>query len=169
VDNSDEDEENYGDDDDDGASRDENGHLLPRENRRFYLGRFCAANAEMGHKLTHWKYHLNESVMAYLEEQGVLSAEAIIARDKLSNKKREKEAETIVDTMQQTGVIAEFWAEFENDLNDARLGMEDYDKKGGRSKGRVGAVRAKGNGTIREWAGDKYRVTIAVESDSEGE
>ncbi|EXJ78789.1 hypothetical protein A1O1_09191 [Capronia coronata CBS 617.96] len=164
VDNSDDDEENYDDDD---ASRDEDGYVLPPENRRFYLGRFCAANAEMGHKLTHWKYHLNETLMSYLEEQGVLSAEAIITRDKMNKKKREKEAENIVDNMEQTGVIGGFWADFENDLKDARLGMEDYDRKGGRSKGRVGAIRAKGNGLIREWGGDKYHVTKAVDSDSD--
>ncbi|EXJ84142.1 hypothetical protein A1O3_04809 [Capronia epimyces CBS 606.96] len=165
VDNSDDEEESYGDDD---VSRDENGHVLTSESRRFYLGRFCAANAEMGHKLTHWKYHLNEAVMAYLEEQGLLSAEAIIAREKLNKKKREKEAENIVDSMGATGVIGEFWADFDNDLNDARLGMEDYEKKGGRSRGRVGAIRSKGNGLVREWAGDKYRITKAAESDSEG-
>ncbi|KIX08613.1 uncharacterized protein Z518_03269 [Rhinocladiella mackenziei CBS 650.93] len=129
VDNSDDDE---GDGYDDDVSRDENGHALPSQDQRFYLGRFCAANAEMGHKLTHWKYHLNDSLMTYLDMQGVLSAEAIVARDKMNKKKREREAENIVDNMQETGVIGEFWAEFENDLNDARLGMEDYDKRGSR-------------------------------------
>ncbi|KAJ9644970.1 hypothetical protein H2204_001432 [Knufia peltigerae] len=154
---------------DNDATYDEQGHLLPSEQRRFYLGRFCAANAEMGHKLTHWKYHLNESLMAYLEEQGVLSADAVVARDKMNKKQREKQAESIVDSMQETGVIADLWADFENDLNDARLGMEDFDKKGGRSKGRVGAIRSQANGTIREWSGDKYRVTRVLESDSEGD
>lgn len=137
VENSDEEDE-YDDD----ASRDENGHVLASQHQRFYLGRFCAANAEMGHKLTHWKYHLNQALMSYLEEQGVLSAEAIVARERTNKKKREKEAENIVDSMQETGVIADFWADFENDLNDARLGMEDYEKKGGRSKGRVGTIRS---------------------------
>ncbi|KAJ9495591.1 hypothetical protein H2202_008879 [Exophiala xenobiotica] len=168
VDDWDDDDDVEADRDDD-ATYDELGHLLPPENRRFYLGRFCAANAEMGHKLTHWKHHLNESLMAYLEEQGVLSAEAIIARDKMNHKKREKQAENVVDEMQETGVIAELWANFENDLNDARLGMEDYEKKGGRSKGRIGAIRSTANGLVREWSGGKYRVTRALESESEGE
>lgn len=164
-DDEDEDENRH----DDGLSYDEDGHVLPPVYRRFYLGRFCAANAEMGHKLTHWKYHLNESLMAYLEEQGVLSAEAIVARDKMNKKQREREAENIVDTMEETGVISAMWADFENDLNDARLGMEDFEKKGGRSKGRVGAIRSTANGMVREWSGDRYRITKAVESDSEGD
>ncbi|KAG9791514.1 hypothetical protein ABEF93_000979 [Exophiala dermatitidis] len=170
VEAEDEDEDDE-DDNSDSQSRDEYGHVLPPANRKFYLGRFCAANAEMGHKLTHWKYHLNEALMSYLEEQGVLSPEAIVARDKMNKKKLEKLAENIVDNMQETGVIAEFWADFENDLNDARLGMEDFDRKGGRSKGRVGAVRARGgNGSIREWGDDgRYRVTNAVTVDSDSD
>jgi hypothetical protein len=153
---------------DDGLTRDEDGHVLPDEGRRFYLGRYCAANAEMGHKLTHWKYRLNENVMEYLEEQGVLSAEAIVSREKMNKKKREKEAENIVENMEATGMIAEFWADFQNDLDDARLGMEDFQRKGGRSKGRIGAIRTTGNGVVREWNGDKYKVTRAS-SDSDGE
>jgi hypothetical protein len=132
------------DEEDDGASRDENGHVLPSQTKRFYLGRFCAANAEMGHRMTHWKFRLNESLLAYLEEQGVLRGEAVIAREKLNKKQREKQAEDVVDGMQATGVVDELWADFQNDLDDARLGMEDFERKGGRSKGRVGAVRSKG-------------------------
>ncbi len=52
---------------------DEAGHLLPSQNTHFYLGRYCAANAEMGHKLTHWQYHLNQNLLGYLEEQGAFS------------------------------------------------------------------------------------------------
>ncbi|KAH0847654.1 hypothetical protein AYO21_02915 [Fonsecaea monophora] len=148
---------------------DENGHAISAQQTRFYLGRFCAANAEMGHKLTHWKYRLNESLMTYLKAQGVLSADAIVSREQRNKRKREKEAEKIVDSMQETGVIAEFWREFENDLNDARLGMEDFEKRGGRSKGRVGAIRVMTGGLVREWNNDKYRLTKALESDSEQE
>jgi len=126
----------------DKASYDQAGHLLPSTNTKFYLGRFCAANAEMGHKLTHWKYHLNQALLAYLEEQGVLSAEAIVAREKSNKKKREKEAENVVDIMQETGVINEMWRGLQDDLEDARYGMEDHVAKGGkRSKGRIGKVR----------------------------
>lgn len=121
----------------------------------------------MGHKLTHWKYHLNDNLMTYLEQQGVLSSDAILAREKLNKKKREKEAENIVDSMQETGMITDLWADFENNLNDARLGMEDFDKRGGRSRGRVGAIRTTGNGTRREWDQDRYRVSRVEDSDSE--
>ncbi|EXJ56016.1 hypothetical protein A1O7_08947 [Cladophialophora yegresii CBS 114405] len=153
----------------DNITYDDAGHSIASSNTRFFLGRFCAANAEMGHKLTHWKYHLNESLMAYLESQGVLSAEAIVAREKMNKKKREKEAENIVDSMEETGVIDTFWKEFENDLNDARLGMEDFEKRGGRTKGRAGAIRAKSGRLVREWDKDRVKVAVALDSDSEGE
>ena len=166
VDDSDDEDQN---DDNDDVSRDEGGHALPTQHQRYYLGRFCAANADMGHKLTHWKYHLNDNLISYLESQGVLSAESIVARDKMNKKKREKEAENIVDSMQETGMIAEFWTDFENNLNDARLGMEDFEKKGGRTKGRVGAIRTSTKGITKEWNNDRYRATRAPLSDSEGE
>ena len=168
VDNSDEDEEDE-EDDANSITYDEAGHVIASSDTRFYLGRFCAANAQMGHKLVHWKHNLNDSLMTYLESQGVLSADAIIAREKMNKKKREKEAENIVDNMEETGQLDEFWQEFENDLNDARIGMQDFEKRGGRTKGRVGAIRSKSGGFIKEWDKDKFRTTIALGSDSEGE
>jgi hypothetical protein len=142
------------DNDDYEVDYDENGHELAEETRVFHLGSHCAANAQMGHKLSHWKFHLNEYVLMYLEEQGVLSAEAIVARDKLNHKKREREAETIIDNMDAVGKIQELWRDFKADLDNARTGMEDYrvDK---RMKGSVGVVRsAVGDGVFREWKDD---------------
>lgn len=120
VDDSDEEENEDASDQD----HDEHGYALPSSSQRYYLGRTCAANARMGHKLTHWKHHLNESLLAYLEEQGVLSAEALVAREKINKKKREKQAEHIVETMDNTGMIDELWSAFKGNLEDARLGME---------------------------------------------
>ena len=133
IDNSDDDESDEDDEEKDKASVDSKNHVLPPESQHFYLGRYCAANAEMGHKLTHWLFHLNQSLLAYLDEQGVLDAENIVKRDKMNHKKREKQAEGIVDEMKDSGVVEDLWKEFRNDLNDARLGMEGYEKRGGRS------------------------------------
>ena len=129
--------------DDDTASVDSKGHALPSTDTHFYLGRYCAANAELAHRFTHWKYNLNESLMEYLESQGVLSAEEILRRErsKGGQRKREKEAEEIVDRMKATGVIDELWKKFKADLDDARIGMEGFDKKGARGDKRIGSVR----------------------------
>lgn len=172
ADDEDEEENEEGDDEaNDKVSYDVAGHLLPTSARTFNLGRFCAANAEMGHKLTHWKYHLNESLLNYLDEQGVLSAEAILAREKLSKKKREKEAENIVDIMQETGVIQQLWRDLQNDLEDARFGMEDHVAKNGgkRNKQRIGKVRVtRPDGRIEEHS-ENGRMQVVIASDSEGE
>lgn len=150
------------------ADVDEKGRIIASETKHFYLGSHCAANAQMGHKLTHWKFHLNETILEYLEEQGVLTDQQIVAREKKSKSSREKEAEAIVDSMEETGKVDELWADFQRDLKDAMLGMEDYTVKGGRSQGRVGVVRSKGSdGRIREWDGDKYRERMDY-SDSDG-
>ncbi|RMD41950.1 hypothetical protein DV735_g3145, partial [Chaetothyriales sp. CBS 134920] len=154
------------DDASDEASQDEAGHTLAGQDRHFYLGSHCAANAQMGHKLTHWKYHLNEAVLQYLEEQNLLSADSVVARDKLSNKKREKEAEAVVDGMAAVGKIAQLWRDFQADLDDARLGMEDFQKKGGRLKGRIGVISTRGDdGIRREWRDGRYKETLEL-SDS---
>jgi Domain of unknown function (DUF4211) len=127
----------------DNASIDSKGHTLPQMDTHFYLGRYCAANAELAHKFTHWKYNLNDSLMEYLESQGVLSAEEIVRRErsKGGQRKREKEAEEIVDQMKATGVIDDLWKNFKADLDDARIGMEGHDKKGARGNKRIGSVR----------------------------
>lgn len=170
-DDDDEEEEESENEDNDKASYDLNGHLLPTSARKFNLGRFCAANAEMGHKLTHWKYHLNQSLLTYLDEQGVLSAEAILAREKLSKKKREKEAENVVDIMQETGVIQQLWKDLQKDLEDARFGMEDHVAKNGgrRNNKRIGKVRiTRPDGRIEEHS-ENGRMNLVIASDSEGE
>jgi hypothetical protein len=153
VDNSDEEDE---DNPHDAASLDSKNHLLPSSHQHFYLGRYCAANAEMGHKLSHWLFHLNQNLLTYLEEQGVLSAEKIVARDKKSHSRREHEAEMIVDTMRETGVVDDLWKEFKSDLDDARIGMDGFEKKGARGKARIGSIRVQredGDGELR-WEGD---------------
>lgn len=169
IDN-DEDSNNEGDDADDSASYDQQGHLLPSAHRTYYLGRFCAAHAEMGHKLTHWRYHLNQSLLTYLEEQGVLSAEAIVAREKLNKKKREKEAENIVDLMQETGMIDQMWRGLQDDLEDARYGMEDHVAKGGkRNQQRIGTVRVHRGGGDGEERSEDGQMQLVIPDDSEGE
>jgi len=158
VDNSDEEEEDDDDEDNehDAASLDSKNHPLPSSHQHFYLGRYCAANAEMGHKLSHWLFHLNQNLLTYLEEQGVLSAEMIVARDKKSHSRREHEAEMIVDTMRETGVVDDLWREFKSDLDDARIGMDGFEKKGARGKARIGSIRVQREDVDGEvkWEGD---------------
>jgi Domain of unknown function (DUF4211) len=127
----------------DNESVDSRGRTLPNTATHFFLGRYCAAGAELAHKFKHWKYNLNQDIMSYLESQGVLSAEEIVRRErsKGGQKKREREAEAIVDQMKATGVIDDLWRSFKADLEDARLGMEGHERKGTRGNKRIGSVR----------------------------
>jgi hypothetical protein len=86
----------------------------------------------------------------------VLSAENIIARDKKNHTKREREAETIVDTMRETGVVDDLWRDFKSDMDDARTGMDGFEKKGGRGKARIGSIRVQKQDDDGEvmWEGD---------------
>ncbi|KAL9623397.1 MAG: hypothetical protein Q9160_002290 [Pyrenula sp. 1 TL-2023] len=128
---------------DDGAEYDMKGNLLPPETKQYYLGRYCAFNADMTHKLSHWKWHLNDWLLDFLESQDVLSADSIVAREKLSQKKREDEANTVVDGMEENGEMDRLWRDFKSDKERAREGMEDDQGRQstllrGKNKGRYG-------------------------------
>ena len=152
-----------GEQSDDAASVDSRGQLVPSSDTHFRLGRYCANNAELAHRFTHWKHHLNEQVIHYLESQGALPDETREKRQKAvsgssSRKKRksqekwEHEAETLVDRMQADGIIEEMWRRTRRDLDDARMGMEGFARKGNRGTLRIGSVMK----TVPAWdaAGD---------------
>lgn len=128
---------------------DAKGNLLPPSTQAFYLGRYCAFNAEMTHKLSHWKWHLNDWLLDLLEWQGMLDAEAIVARDRLSQRRKEAEAERVVDAMEEDGQMERLWGDFKADKERAREGMED---SGGRQR-QSGLLRGKWQGKGRHGGG----------------
>ena len=92
----------------------------PVNQEQFLLGRFCHAKAEMAHTLQHWRFHLNETVLQYLQDNGYLHPEIIVRREKRSQKKREKEAIKIVDAMTDSGQLKEMYKIFKGSLDAAR-------------------------------------------------
>jgi hypothetical protein len=82
--------------------------------------RFCCANAEIAHALYHWRYALNQNVLQWLANEGHLTAEKIIEREKKPQKKRQKIANKIVDGMESTGVMRELYKQFKENLAAAR-------------------------------------------------
>ncbi|KAF2260142.1 hypothetical protein CC78DRAFT_555703 [Lojkania enalia] len=87
------------------ATYDAMGERLPPTSKIFTLGRTCKANAQMAHTLHHWRYHLNSWVVDYLARKGHLTADKIVQRDGWSVRKREKNANKIVDAMESEGEI----------------------------------------------------------------
>ncbi|KAI9368989.1 hypothetical protein BJX61DRAFT_521418 [Aspergillus egyptiacus] len=104
----------------DDRERDRDGYVLPDEDTRFYLGRHCMKNAQMAHKLTHWRFHLNEWVVEHLRTLGHMSEKKIIKRSKWSQKKKNKRAAKAFVDMVESGEVQKLWRDFHIDLRAAR-------------------------------------------------
>lgn len=115
--------------------RDASGEILPPESHRFYLGSTCKANAQVSHTLYHWRHHLYQWVKQYLAQQGHLTAEKLVKRDKASNRKREKAAIKIVDKMEAEGEIRKLWRLYKEQVTFAVEASNEY-KDGWGRKGR---------------------------------
>ena len=74
----------------------------------------------MAHALRHWRYSLNQTVLQWLANDGHLTPAKILERDRLRQKKRQKEANRIVDQMVETGVMKELYRQFKENLEAAR-------------------------------------------------
>ncbi len=74
----------------------------------------------MAHALRHWRYALNQSVLAWLAAEGYLSPAKIVERDSLRQKKRQKATNRIVDGMEYTGVMKMLYKQFKENLAAAR-------------------------------------------------
>ncbi|KAK5113730.1 hypothetical protein LTR85_010747 [Meristemomyces frigidus] len=115
------DEDNDEDDDaDDKPAYDHQGRVIDPANTIYYVGKFCMANAETAHSLSHWRYHLNEWVIQWLNKSGYNSAEKIVQRDRWSTKKRRKYANKVADRMEQEGVVGDLWRAFRGKIDEAR-------------------------------------------------
>ncbi|KAI5243883.1 hypothetical protein E4T43_03986 [Aureobasidium subglaciale] len=93
--------------------------ILPEETV-FYLGKFCMSNAETAHSLQHWRWHLYEWVVEYLESAGWNTPKLIVKRDGWSIRKRRKHANKIVDIMEEQGKIKALYSDFKKEIDTAR-------------------------------------------------
>lgn len=74
----------------------------------------------MAHALHHWRYALNQTVLTWLAAEGHLAPAQIVERDQLSQKKRQKATNKIVDGMEDTGVMKTLYKQFKENLAAAR-------------------------------------------------
>ena len=82
--------------------------------------RFCKANAEIAHALSHWRYHLNEWVLDWLQNEGYTTAEKILEREKWNIRKKRDYANEVVDTMERKGEIKALHRDFKHNVEAAR-------------------------------------------------
>ncbi|CAI7655533.1 unnamed protein product [Penicillium glandicola] len=109
-----------GSNNDDGQERDRDGHLIPPENVRYFLGRQCKARAHLAHTLTHWRYHLNEWVIDFLERTGHMDDDEILRRNDMSVKRKTRNANDVLDSMTGSGEVDKLWRDFHINLKSAR-------------------------------------------------
>jgi hypothetical protein len=120
------------DDDDDGDSSasegdssadrpdyDAQGRQVPPTSTTWYVGKFCMSNARTAHALQHWRYHLYEWVVIWIDGKKYSTPKELQKRDKMSTKKRRKYANKIVDRMADEGVLKQLWKEFRGTIDDA--------------------------------------------------
>ena len=107
-------------DDDDDDSEDDEAKSQKYNEESFFLGRFCAANAEMAHALYHWRFQLNSTVVNWLSSNGHLTAQKIVDRESWNRKKREKLANRIVDGLVESGEMKILYRQFKQNLDAAR-------------------------------------------------
>ena len=100
--------------------RDAQGRQIVSADTTFYVGKFCMANAETAHALEHWRFHLYEWVVDWLETTGYNTPEMIVKRDKWNERKRRKYANQIVDDMEKQGKIKDLYHDFRSEVDKAR-------------------------------------------------
>jgi hypothetical protein len=125
----DEDEDDEDDDEDDSDSGEDSsddrpdydaqGREVPPANKTWYVGKFCMSNARTAHALQHWRYHLYEWVVIWIDGKKYSTPKELKKRDKMSTKKRRKYANKIVDRMADEGVLKQLWKEFRGTIDDA--------------------------------------------------
>ncbi|RHZ55629.1 hypothetical protein CDV55_102852 [Aspergillus turcosus] len=108
------------DDEEEGPERDRDGYSLPDEDTRFYLGRHCKNKASLAHTLTHWRFHLNEWVVDYLEHMGYLEDDKVLERSHWSHKQRARYASEVMGSMVDSGEVQKLWRDFHTTLKSAR-------------------------------------------------
>jgi hypothetical protein len=118
-DDSGDDSDSAGETKDDRPAYDAQGRQVPPANKVWYVGKFCMSNARTAHSLHHWRFHLYEWVVQWIDGAGYSSVKELKKRDKMSTKKRRKYANKIVDRMVEEGVVKKLWKEFRGTIDEA--------------------------------------------------
>ncbi|KAJ5097257.1 hypothetical protein N7456_007978 [Penicillium angulare] len=103
-----------------GIERDRDGHALPDEHKRFLLGRQCKHKAQLAHTLTHWRFHLYEWVVSYLERKGHMADDEVLRRNNMSQKRKTRNAIKVLESMIEAGEVEKLWRDFHTNLKVAR-------------------------------------------------
>ncbi|KAH8812067.1 hypothetical protein F5884DRAFT_784282 [Xylogone sp. PMI_703] len=106
--------------DDSRVSINSQGQDLPPDGKEWYVGSTCASNAEWAHRLSHWKYELNEWVVDNLRGEGYLSGEELAKKERLKSREKREYANAIVDKWENEGTIRSLYTDFKRNMEAAR-------------------------------------------------
>lgn len=118
--NEDEDDSSSEDDNNDEPGYDANGHEIPPESKIYYVGKFCMSNARTAHALQHWRYHLNQWIIEWLETNHYNTPAEVVKRDSWSTKKRRRYANKIADRLEQEGLVKSLYGDYKRNIDEAR-------------------------------------------------
>ncbi|RFU31285.1 hypothetical protein B7463_g5063, partial [Scytalidium lignicola] len=96
------------------------GQDLPPDGKEWYVGRTCAMNAEWAHRLSHWKYELNEWVVDNLSAEGYLSGDELAKKERMKSRQKRDYANAIADQWQDNGAIKSLYTDFKRSMEAAR-------------------------------------------------
>lgn len=99
---------------------DAEGNIIPSEDKAFFVGQTCNSNAGTAHNLIHWKLALRDWVDDRLEQDGWLTPEKIVGREKMKLKKRHKLADEIVELWDQCDFLKGLFLDFKQNIETAR-------------------------------------------------
>ncbi|KAK4241918.1 hypothetical protein C8A03DRAFT_11864 [Achaetomium macrosporum] len=99
---------------------DEDGMRIPNQTKQWRVGMVCASNAEMGHKLLHWKHDLLEWVDARLHEEGYMAASKLAERERMTPKKKHRLVDKILVDWGNKGTIKALYQDFKGMAEEAR-------------------------------------------------
>lgn len=111
-------------DDDDAEDHDKLGNVIPPPSKVYHVGQHCMKNAQTAHTFEHWRFHLNEWVVEWLQKQGYLKPEEIVKRDGWKLKKRTRYANKVADKMEEVGEVKGLYRAFKAEIEAA------YEAKG---------------------------------------
>lgn len=74
------------------------------------------------HTLIHWRFHLYEWVVDYLnhKEELLSDPQRSLDREKMSAKRRTKYANKVVDRMDEDGEVQRLWTDFHQNIRTVR-------------------------------------------------
>jgi hypothetical protein len=82
--------------------------------------------------LVHWKYALNQQVLAKLEKGGHLTPVKLAALDEMTAEERQAHANEVVDTLEAAKEIKALYVIFKDMMSDARDFQPGRYKRGNR-------------------------------------